>query len=95
MSNTTVKVPQDSGSIVVTTAGETKRTFSVTDGTISVPEGQLADVLRFVPGAEVKAGDAPVTTDGDADDTPPDLPPPSKDDLAVAAEPTTTSRTRK
>lgn len=91
MSNTTVKVPQDGGTIVITTAGATKRTFNVTDGAISVPEGQLRDVLRLVPGAEVKAADAPAA-EGETADAADELPNASKDDLAVPAEAPTRKR---
>lgn len=84
MSNTTVKVPPASGTIVITTAGETRREYPVSSGTISVPEGQLADVLRLVPGAELAKGeDAPAAVAA----TPPaeQLPKASSDDLAVPA----------
>ena len=84
-SNTTVKVPQASGTITITTAGATKRTFSVSGGTISVPEGQLRDVLRLVPGAELARGEQ---LPGDGTGTPPadQLPKASQDDLATPAE---------
>lgn len=91
MSNTTVKVPQDSGTIVITSAGATRREFSVSSGTISVPEGQLADVLRLVPGAELAKGEtAPAAVA--ATPVAEQLPKASSDDLAVPAADTGSRR---
>lgn len=81
MSNTTVKVPQGGGSITITTAGETRKTYKVTGtgkdtGTISVADDQLAHVLRVVPGAELPKGEEP-PADATTDVTqPPELPAP-------------------
>lgn len=85
MSNVTVQVPQQTGTITITTAGATKREYNVTDGSISVPEGHLSDVLRLVTGATVKAADAPA-----AQDDPPaaaQLPKADNTDLATPAKP--------
>lgn len=61
-----IKVDQDSGSIVITIAGERRLDYKVTDGHITVSKDDVDEVLRLTGGTlvdgDTTAGAAPADT---------------------------------
>lgn len=84
-----IKVGQDSGNIVVTVAGETRKDYKVTGGVITAAKADAAHLLSVIPGATLAPGSS--LDDDDAEDVgvyvedAPDLPTPAE--VADAAAP--------
>lgn len=60
--NVSIKVPQDSGEIAISIGGDEPRVYRVSDGSVSVPEENVARFLAAVDGSKVVGGNTTAAT---------------------------------